>query len=232
MLSDNAEHKKNINKNLQMLLNIDLMPRDHVLYLESLNISPKVIYDIGSAVLHWTRHAERIWNGSEIILFDAFEPLEWFYDGYKYHIGVLAEKDDRVVKYHCNDEYFGGNSIYKEDNDKFFPKDNYVIRNTRCLDSVVKEKGFPYPDLIKIDVQGAELDLLRGAQECLKNAKWLIIELQHVQYNLDAPLATQTISYLESIGWKCISPKFCINPSGADADYAFINTLHKDHQTI
>lgn len=72
------------NYNFQIFNNLidvykkDLLPINHVKFLEfmkkELKFEPKVCYDIGAAVLHWSRHAERIWPETQVILFDAFEP--------------------------------------------------------------------------------------------------------------------------------------------------------------
>jgi hypothetical protein len=90
------------------------------------------------------------------------------------------------------------------------------------LDSVVQQKNFQMPDLIKIDVQGCELDILKGGINSINHAKYLIIELQHVQYNRGAPLEDVTIKYLNDNGWEIVEAKFVDN--GPDADYLFINT--------
>ncbi len=50
----------------------------------------------------------------------------------------------------------------------------------------------------------------------------LIIEMQHSQYNLGAPLAKDTQPYVESLGWKCVAPLFCNN--GPDGDYHFVRS--------
>jgi hypothetical protein len=48
----------------------------------------------------------------------------------------------------------------------------------RRLDTIIKEGGLPPPDLIKIDVEGAEADVLDGAKETIQNYRpILIIEL-------------------------------------------------------
>ena len=59
-------------------------------------------------------------------------------------------------------------------------------RKTSKLDTIIKERNYPLPDLIKIDTQGSELDILNGSSEALKNIKYLIVELQHIQYNKNA----------------------------------------------
>lgn len=219
------EHIKEINDNLFKLHQTDMLPPSHIQFLEKLKtsgINPKVCYDIGSNVLHWTKHANRIWTDTQIILFDAFDHAPILYEqySYPYEIVVLSDQDDKEVKFYQNDIFIGGSSYYKEYNDAVFPVDKYVLRRTKKLDTIVKDKAYPYPDLVKIDVQGAELDVIKGGFEVLSHAKYLIIELQHQEYNIGAPLANITKSLLESMGWICMEEKFSNN--GPDADYFFI----------
>jgi hypothetical protein len=101
-----------------------------------------------------------------------------------------------------------------------YPKDRFLVRSARTLDSVVKERAFPPPDMIKIDVQGAELDIVRGATEALSSANVLIVEMQCVNYNDGAPLVDETLPFIESLGWTCVARKFSDN--GPDADYCFV----------
>jgi FkbM family methyltransferase len=208
----------------------NFLPKDHINFLIKLrdeyNFNPSVCYDIGSNVLHWTRHAHKVWPNSKIILFDAFDRLKIFYEKYDYHLGVLSNNDNKEVSFYQHDILFGGNSYYKENGDIFngfvYDDSDIVLKKTNKLDTVVTEKQFPYPELIKIDVQGAELDILQGADNVLSFCKYLIIELQHIQFNMGAPLAHITIDYLKNKGWECIAHKFSNN--GPDADYCFINT--------
>lgn len=205
-----------------------LLPALHIAYLQRLKDSgfePKVIYDIGACVLHWTNEAKRIWPDAEYILFDAFEPAQFLYDqnGYRYHIGVLSDTDSNIVRFYQNDYLPGGNSYYREigcENGRFFPKEKYLEKTTRTLDSVIKERGFPLPDLVKMDVQGAELDIVRGGSVALSHAQHMILEMQHTDYNEGAPKAHEAVPKVEELGWKCIAPLFQNN--GCDGDYGFV----------
>ena len=211
-------------KNIYDVYYCDNLPKAHQQFLYKLrdgyNFHPKVCYDIGSAVLHWTRHAERVWKDSKIILFDAFDYYKPLYTNYEHNIGVLSDEDNKIVKFYQHELHFSGNSYYKE-NTNTFSEDSYVEKTTKTLDTVVNERKFPYPDLIKVDVQGAEYDIFKGAQNVLSKAKVLLVELQHVEYNKGAKLDYETINYLESINWKLEAEKF--SPNGVDSDYCFIN---------
>lgn len=212
----------------QLTFNPHGLPESHKNYLRNLKASgfePKVIYDIGACVLHWTRFVEQLWPNAEIIAFDAFEPAEFLYKEHniKYHLGVLSDQDNKEVKFYQNDMLPGGNSYYREigcQGGRFFPEDSFKVLQTRTLDSVVQERGFPLPDLVKIDVQGAEKDLISGATNTLVNTKHLIVEMQHEEYNQGAPKVDETRPYIESLGFSCIAPLFSNN--GPDGDYGFV----------
>ena len=201
------------------------LPKNHISYLRTLKasgFSPKVIYDIGANLLHWTNEVRQIWPDAQIILFDAFDKTEFLYKngGYTYHIGVLSNVDDAEVKFYYNDNFPGGNSYYKEHNDDVFPEDRFITLKTERLDTVVERLGLPLPDLVKIDVQGADRDVFEGGQKTIGHAEHLIVELQKVYYNLGAPLVHESLSFMEERGWKCIAPLFCDN--GPDGDYGFM----------
>jgi len=204
-----------------------LFPRDHVNYLKEISreYTPKVIYDIGACVLHWTNEAEKIWPDSKFIAFEAMDECEFLYKekGIEYAIGALGDKQ-RIVDFYKNTYHPAGNSYYLQnvlvapETPQYFNESHKIKTGLMPLDTVVKMGNFPAPDLIKIDVQGAEMDIIKGAQETLKTVQHLILELQEVEYNTGAPLREQVIDYLDSIGFTLIK-RFSNN--GPDGDYHF-----------
>ena len=209
------------------------IPQRHIDYLKTIQYTPSVIYDIGSAVLHWTREAKTNWPNTRYINFEAVEQVEEFYKemNAEYAIGVFSNENNNEVIFYNNPVYLGGNSYYKE-NEKYSPsaKDIYSkefeeLRHTVTIDSTVETFNFPPPDFVKIDVQGAELDILSGMTNTLKTVKHLIVELQHVEYNIGAKQVEESIPFIESLGFELVptgtDKKYFYN-NGADADYHFI----------
>jgi FkbM family methyltransferase len=172
-------------------------------------------------VLHWTNEAKKLWPDATFILFDAFAEAEFLYDGYDYHIGALSD-EEKEVNFYQNDFFPCGNSYYREIGSpaNYFPKNNSIRKLTTTLDKVVKERGFPLPDFIKIDVQGCEMDILKGGMETVKHATRLIVELQHMEYNEGAMQASESVPIIEEMGFRCVDPMF--TNAGPDADYGFL----------
>jgi FkbM family methyltransferase len=80
----------------------------------------------------------------------------------------------------------------------------------RRLDTVVAELGLPLPDVIKIDVEGAEALVLEGAAGVLRE-RWpsLVVELH------GARVAREVLSFLDDLGYSCagkVNPH--IHPDG------------------
>lgn len=202
------------------------------------NFNPKVIYDIGSAVLHWTKYAKDIFPSAKIIAFEAVKEVAEFYNEYgiDYHLDVLSDEDRKEIIFYEHPIYFGGNSYYKENSkyskiaDEIYDKEHEVVRKMRTIDSIVEERGFPLPDMIKIDVQGCELDILKGMTNTLKSVQHILVELQIVEYNVGTKTTKDSIPFIESLGFE-LQPVNLINKddsnsyycgNGPDADYHFM----------
>ena len=197
----------------------DLLPTQHVDYLRNMNISPKVIYDIGACLLHWTRHAEKIWPDAEICVLDATKSVRPFLEnsGHKWQIAVLTDEEGKDIDFYENSSDPGGNSYYLETTGAF-TEEHKTKRKGHTLDHIITARGWPLPDLIKMDIQGAEIDVLKGSKNALEHVSDIILEAQHVDYNKNAPKIKEVIEFMESIGFYLVKG-FLIGE--ADGDYHF-----------
>jgi FkbM family methyltransferase len=207
-----------------------LFPAAHATYLYRMReegVRPHVIYDIGANVLHWMHAAKRVWPNALYFAFEAMHEVASLYaeEHVPYCLGVLGNHDGKKVRFFVSPEHPSGNSYYKENSevnggaDSYFLEANARTLPTVTLDTAVREKGWPAPDLIKLDIQGAEMDVLKGARNCLSRCRDLIVELQKVEYNKGAPLREEVIAYIESIGFQLKIGPFC--ETRYDGDYHF-----------
>jgi FkbM family methyltransferase len=117
-----------------------------------------------------------------------------------YKIALLGSEDNKEVDYFkCKDGIPTGNGIYRENTQfKFESEKKKSITLPTLLGS---DNGY---DLIKMDVQGSELDIIKGALPIIKKTDSLLLELQTLEYNKGAPMASDVISYLQGIGFDMV----------------------------
>jgi len=232
MINDRVILETIYSKATNIFNNQQLMPRSHLSILIKLkndyNFEPNYIYDIGAAVLHWTTFAKQVFPNSIIYLFDAYEYNRIFYNDYKHFIGVLSDEDNKIVDFYSHPDNIGGNSYYKEighDNSiEFHNESTKSERKTFKLSTVIETYNFNLPNLIKMDVQGAEYDIIKGSIDIIKHADFLIIEIQHYDYNENAPKVNTVLPYILDLNFEFIE---IICNNGPDADYLFINKSSK-----
>ncbi len=220
---------------LEELRDTDLLPQTHTDFLERLardcGLDFKTIYDIGACVLHWTNKAKLFWPRAQYVAFEGMEDVLPMYKEEHAKNGliglsgcILSDEDGREVNWYENTTHPGGNSYYKE-NTEFSEKANELFpvgkpRETVTLDTLVDRFNLPVPELIKIDVQGAELDVLRGATKTLKSCNYIILEAQKVDYNIGGSKLTDIADYLYLIGFDLVVEDFSKNAFDGDCFFA------------
>ena len=165
------------------------------------NLEINNIYDIGAFRGEWTYKLNKdCLKNKNFYLFEANIENEKYLKKYnhKYFIETLSDKKKRVKFYSIagtGDSYFLEQSnIYKKN-----IKPRIIITST--LDSIKKKYNLPYPDFLKIDTQGSEIDILKGGKETLKKCKIILLECPIISYNKGAPNLNEYVNYLNLIGF-------------------------------
>jgi FkbM family methyltransferase len=178
-----------------------------LLRLQAHGYCPTTIYDIGAYRAGWSSIAKRVFPGANLILFEAnADNLPYLEaSGHRYLGVTLADVDAEKTFFLPHTGDVTGASLYLE-NTSHYAASNVVERKVSCarLDTIVRENGLPRADLIKIDVQGAEIDVIAGATETLAGCDVLIAELSLVRYNHDAPLMDDVIAAIVRQGLRCV----------------------------
>jgi len=167
-------------------------------HYKNLNIKFKNVLDIGAYEGHWSRLFTSIYPDANVLMIEANKEKEkTLKEIGNYRIALLGERDNETVDYYkCLDGVPTGNGIYQENTEfKFTPEKRRTITLPTLLGS---EKGF---DLIKMDVQGSELNIIKGALPIIKKTKYLLLELQTFQYNKGAPQIEEVVSYLHGLNF-------------------------------
>ncbi len=203
---------------------------------DTFEFTPETIYDIGAYHGNWTRLARRVFPDARYFLFEAnpdhAEILRS--TGERYFIAALADRENEPANFYTpRNAGATGASLYREQTVHYEGKNLRVVPvTTRRLDALVKEHGLPPPELLKLDVQGSELAVLRGAGEILDSCSALIAELSFVQGNDGAPSATEVMTGIGELGFSpidiCKARRAATgNPVQADVLFANPRLYHR-----
>jgi len=178
--------------------------------------SPRAILDIGANKGTWSTNARSVYPESKILMLEASDQhntsLGKTVDSIgnaKYRIGVISDHDGDVIPFYFNPDASTGNSMFREQT-RFFTNVKPENKIATTLDTIVKEEEETFLqgetssnvfDIIKIDVQGAELSVLRGGLKTLKLATFIQIEGSAVEYNAGGSCLYETDEFLRSIGF-------------------------------
>ena len=173
------------------------------LRLAQLGFRPRGILDIGAYEGTWTRMVANVFPGVPILMIEAQEEKRQALDGVRndvplvdYAICLLGDKDGAEVSFNVMET---GSSIYSENSDA--PRRNCRLR-MRALDAVLEERPqLSEPLFVKLDIQGAELDCLRGGKVALESAEIVQLEVALMTYNLGAPEAIDVFQFMADHGF-------------------------------
>ena len=149
-------------------------------YLRKLkeDFTPTRILDIGAWNGFWTNNVKSIWPDAEFTCIEAGPKHEKKLKEItqNYHIAVLGDTNRKVKMYLREIDKGNRKKItYTKGSTVFGIFENYETRQMQTLDELVgKDAQF---DLIKQDVQGAEIMIMQGAPDIFARAKYVIQEV-------------------------------------------------------
>jgi FkbM family methyltransferase len=190
-ISDSAQFRHGI-PNLRGLLE----------HLRENGFSPETIIDVGAFTGTWSQTAHEVFPDARFFLVDGNpenrERLATATRRFKQsdsQIALLGPEDRSEVMFYV---HTSGSSVLRE----LTSFDRDVKRlPMRRLDDVAAGFHCAGPCLLKLDVQGFELEVLRGARTTLENSEAIILEVSLLPYNEGAPLFGEVVAFMAEAGF-------------------------------
>jgi FkbM family methyltransferase len=156
-----------------------------------LQVRPNSCVDIGAHVGDFSSIVKRNFPKCNIIMVEANpfceEQLKNLNIGYEM-LGLSSQRGSAELFIENSNKVGTGASLYRENTDWY--TDEKMEKVTVELDTLDNRNYFPNEliDLVKMDVQGSELDILLGGRKTIRRSKYVLMEVSLVQYNIGAPL--------------------------------------------
>jgi len=168
------------------------------------NIEPTGFIDVGAHFGETNHIIRSIYPDKRIVSFEANPECEHILkqQNIEYIICLLG-KENKDVSFYINPDNrtSTGCSIYKEES-HFFENAEKIMLQMYRLDEIVPADA--KLNFLKMDVQGAEIDVLKGATKLLHTIQYIYLEVSFVKCNKDAPLFDEVFMYLYKQGYKII----------------------------
>jgi len=164
---------------------------------------PQYIVDCGAYRGSWTRKAKSIFPDAHVLMIEARAVMNKqlamvradFPETVDYQILLLGAEDKNEVNFF---EIKSGSSVLPELSNS--PR-AITYLPMRTLDHVLQDRHIEGISFLKIDVQGYEIEVLKGASHAMRSAEVILLETTLIPYNLGAPLFDEIVGFMESKGF-------------------------------
>ncbi|HWG75643.1 MAG TPA: FkbM family methyltransferase [Steroidobacteraceae bacterium] len=164
-----------------------------------LGLAPATVIDVGAFEGDWSRLSRSIWPSSSLIMIEPNEQKRSRLQSLAAKLNaqliseLLGAQDGRAVDFFLMES---GSSVLEERS----PLSRSVQRRTlRTLDSVIDK--IEAPGLLKIDAQGYELEILKGASRLMPSLEAVLLEVAILEINKGAPLLHEVVAFMKSAGF-------------------------------
>jgi FkbM family methyltransferase len=171
-------------------------------HLRENGFEPQAVIDIGANVGDWSRAAAAVFQSSQFFMVDGnpdnegrLRAAQRDIPNSQYAVHLLGpERRDGVPFYSMG----SGSSVLPEFTS--FERRTIQLRMT-TLDELLKEVRISPPALMKLDVQGYELEILRGGNQALQRCEVVIAETTLIPFNEGAPLFAEVVKFMDEAGF-------------------------------
>ncbi|MBI4525309.1 MAG: FkbM family methyltransferase [Deltaproteobacteria bacterium] len=154
----------------------------------------KVVFDVGANVGEWARLVLEL---NPKVRLHCFEPSRATFDkllSQRFPANVLCNdfglsSTKRQEKLFVFSEGSGMNSLYRRqglEDRGITPQDREEVITLRTLDDYCSEQDIQRIDYLKLDVEGHELEILRGGQRLLSDGRIGLIQFEYGGCNIDS----------------------------------------------
>jgi FkbM family methyltransferase len=171
--------------------------------LARLGFRPRFIVDVGAYEGHWTALCKTYFPEANVLMIEAQQSkadvLSAFAAPYggqvTTEIALLGPVDGLAVAFH---EMETGSSVLAENSPAVRTTSQ---RTTVALDGLLSSRP-QRVDFLKLDVQGYELEVLKGGSRALQEAEFVLMETSLMPVNQGCPTFAEVVAFMDGRGFR------------------------------
>jgi FkbM family methyltransferase len=171
--------------------------------LKSSGFAPRTVIDVGAWIGDWTEHVHAIFPDASFLMVEANPGKRARLEKIAAQLGpsvhlrmaLLGRESRDDVPFYAME---AGSSVLPENTG--FERARLTLPMT-TLDEVSGASTLEAPVLLKLDVQGYELEVLRGGPLTLARSEVVLLEVSLLEYNQGAPLMHEVVAFMNAAGF-------------------------------
>ena len=159
--------------------------------LKRLGFEPMTAIDCGANVGEWTRMCKRLWPSASVLMIEPLPQCEVplarliaELPDVRYQRALLGARRQSAVPFHCCDT---ASSVLLE---------HETEHPTIEMSMTTLDDCSPSAELLKLDVQGYELEILKGGTRALSSAEVVILEGNLLDLHVGVPLIQEVLQFM------------------------------------
>lgn len=173
------------------------------------NFNPKLILDVGANRGDWTRMAKAVFPKASFLLIEPqvemrqslnalcskFENISWIEAG-------AGSKEGKLVQTIWDD--LAGSSFLPHVDENLLRSGKQREVEIVTIDSLLSSRNLTIPDLVKLDIQGFEIEALRGANSLFGKTELFIMEVSLFAFAdvPGVPIFREVVEFMSERGYE------------------------------
>jgi FkbM family methyltransferase len=169
--------------------------------LKQKGFNPTQVVDIGAYEGGWTKDFLEVYPQSKILMIEAQPKKEAILNLLKnnnidYTIALVSSEDNLEVNFLENET---ASHINFSEN---FDGGSANIVKTKSLKTILFEKNIVFADFLKLDVQGHEIEVLKGCLDVLAKVEICLLEVTLIKLGDNDVLFTELNNFMDAQGFQ------------------------------
>ena len=173
--------------------------------IRALGWAPRTCVDVGAAFGSFTAECAAIFPEAHYLLVEPLEEYRPFLEAVTTRLprarytAVACAARSGEAKFNVHADLVGSSLLSETEG----PSTDGVARvlPVRTLDELCRAHGLDGPYLLKLDVQGAELEVLEGARAVLPETEYVLLEVSLFRFFIGGPEVADVIAFMRSHGF-------------------------------